>query len=126
MSTADNKKLVIAFYEQAFNDGQPEQAAAAHLGTTYTQHNPGAPDGAEGFIGYVHWLRGQFPELHLDIKRALAEEDLVFTHSHLHLKPGDRGMSVADIWRIADGRIVEHWDVVQEVPEASANDNTMF
>jgi len=74
----------------------------------------------------VHWLRGQFPELHLDIKRALAEEDLVFTHSHLHLKPGDRGMSVADIWRIADGRIVEHWDVVQEVPEASANDNTMF
>ena len=102
MSTADNKKLVIAFYEQAFNDGQPEQAAAAHLGATYTQHNPGAPDGAEGFIGYVHWLRGQFPELHLDIKRALAEDDLVFTHSNLHLEPGDRGMAVADIWRIAD------------------------
>lgn len=126
MSTADNKTLVIAFYEQAFNDGQPEQAAAAHLGATYTQHNPGAPDGAEGFIGYVHWLRGQFPELHLDIKRALAEDDLVFTHSNLHLKPGDRGMAVADIWRIADGRIVEHWEVVQEVPEESANNNTMF
>ena len=75
MSTADNKKLVVACYEQAFNDGQPEQAAAAHLGATYT---------------------------------------------------GDRGMAVADLWRIADGRIVEHWDVVQGVPEESANDNTMF
>jgi predicted SnoaL-like aldol condensation-catalyzing enzyme len=95
MSTAANKALVLAFYQQAFNDGQPEQAAAAHLGATYTQHNPGAPDGAEGFIGYVHWLR-------------------------------DLGMAVADLWRIADGKIVEHWDVVQEVPEKSSNDNTMF
>src|SRR5581483_2229778 len=91
MSTKDNKEIVLAFYEQAFNDGQPEAAAAAHLGATYTQHNPGAPDGAEGFIGYVHWLRGKFPDLHLDIKRAIAEDDLVVTHSHLHLKPGDRG-----------------------------------
>ncbi|HZR51295.1 MAG TPA: nuclear transport factor 2 family protein [Streptosporangiaceae bacterium] len=125
MSAAENKALVVAFYQQAFNDNQPEQAAA-HLGGTYTQHNPGAPDGAEGFIGYVHWLRGQFPELHLEIKRAIAEDDLVVTHSNLHLKPGDRGMAVADIWRVADGRIVEHWDVVQEVPDNSANDNTMF
>jgi predicted SnoaL-like aldol condensation-catalyzing enzyme len=125
MSAAANKALVVAFYQQAFNDGQPEQAAA-HLGATYTQHNPGAPDGAEGFVGYVHWLRGQFPELHLDIKRVIAEDDLVVTHSNLHLKPGDLGMAVADLWRIADGKIVEHWDVVQEVPEKSSNDNTMF
>jgi predicted SnoaL-like aldol condensation-catalyzing enzyme len=75
----------------------------------------------------VHWLRGQFPELHLDIKRVIAEDDLVVTHSNLHLKPpGDLGMAVADFWRIADGKIVEHWDVVQEVPEKSSNDNTMF
>jgi predicted SnoaL-like aldol condensation-catalyzing enzyme len=125
MSAAANKALVIAFYQQAFNDNQPEQAAA-YLGATYTQHNPGAPDGAEGFTGYVHWLRGQFPELHLDIKRAIAEDDLVVTHSNLHLKPGDLGMAVADIWRVAGGKIVEHWDVVQEVPEKSANTNTMF
>ena len=115
---------MLAFYQQAFNDGQPEQAAD-HLGATYTQHNPGALDGAEGFIGYVHWLRGQFPELHLDIKRAIAEDDLVVTHSNLHLKPGDLGMAVADLWRIADGKIVERWDVVQQVLEESANDNTM-
>jgi predicted SnoaL-like aldol condensation-catalyzing enzyme len=70
MSAAANKALVVA-----------------HLGTTYTQHNPGAPDGAEGFIGYVHWLRGQYPELHLATKRVIAEDDLVVTHSNLHLKP---------------------------------------
>jgi len=121
-----NKQLVIGFYERAFNSNQPEQAATAHLGSTYTQHNPGAADGPEAFIGYVHWLRGQFPELQLDIKRAIAEGDLVVTHSNLHLKPGDRGMAIADFWRVTDGRIVEHWDVVQEVPEQSANDNTMF
>jgi len=125
MSASDNKALVLAFYEQAFNDGQPE-LAAVHLGDPYTQHNPGATDGAEGFIGYVHWLRGQFPELHMDIKRAIAEDDMVVTHANLHLTPGDLGMAVADLWRIADGRIVEHWDVVQEVPEKASNDNTMF
>ncbi len=126
MSPPDNKVLVVAFYQQAFNDNQPEQVAAVYLGASYIQHNPGAPDGAEGFIGYVHWLRGQFPELHLDIKRAIAEDDLVVTHSNLHLKPGDLGMAVADIWRVADGKIVEHWDVVQEVPGKSAKGNTMF
>ncbi|WP_216590025.1 nuclear transport factor 2 family protein [Streptomyces brasiliscabiei] len=126
MSAAGNKALVIAFYEQAFNQYKPEEAAAAHLGETYTQHNPEAQDGPQAFVGYVHWLRGQFPDLRLDIKRAIAEGDLVVTHSNLHLKPGDRGMAVADFWRVADGRIVEHWDVIQEVPEKSANDNTMF
>lgn len=126
VSPAENKATVIAFYQQAFNDGQPEQAAAAHLGATYTQHNPQAPDGAEGFIGYVRLMRGRFPELHVDVKRAIAEDDLVVTHSNMHLKPGDGGMAVVDIWRVADGRIVEHWDVMQQVPDTSANDNTMF
>ena len=61
MSAADNKALVLAFYQQAFNNNQPERAAAAYLGSTYTQHNPEAQDGPEAFTGYVHWLRGQFP-----------------------------------------------------------------
>ncbi|MEU9247202.1 nuclear transport factor 2 family protein [Streptomyces sp. NPDC048385] len=126
MSAADNKALVTAFYEQAFNDYQPEAAATAHLGESYTQHNPEAQDGPGAFVGYVHWLHGQFPDLRLDIKRVIAEGDLVVTHSNLHLKPADRGMAVADFWRVADGKIVEHWDVIQEVPEKSANDNTMF
>ena len=89
MSAADNKALVIAFYEQAFNGDEPEKAAAAHLGERYTQHNPEAQDGPDAFVGYAHWLRGQFPELQLDIKRAIAEDDLVVTHSNLHLAPGE-------------------------------------
>lgn len=121
-----NTDLVVSFYNRAFSDGEPEQAAAVALGHSYTQHNPEAQDGPEAFIGYTHWLRSQFPDLHLDIKRTVEQGDLVVTHSNLHLTPGDRGMAVADFWRIADGKIVEHWDVIQEVPEKSANQNTMF
>ena len=65
------------------------------------------------------WLRGQFAPLRLDIKRIMAEADLGVTHSNLHLEPGDRGLAVADFWRLADGKIVEHWDVIQQVPEKS-------
>jgi len=126
MSTTSNTDLVVAFYTRAFNAGEPEAAAAGALGDTYVQHNPGAPDGAAAFVGYVHAMRGRFPELHLEVRRTVAEGDLVVTHSEFHLVPGDRGLAVADIWRIADGRIVEHWDVIQQVPEESANTNTMF
>ncbi len=126
MTATDNAQFVREFYEQAFNAGEPEAAAARALSGTYTQHNPQAGDGPDAFVGYVHWLRGQFPDLHLDIKRTIAEGDLVVTHSNLHLAPGDRGMAVADFWRLDGGRIVEHWDVIQEVPEEAANTNTMF
>lgn len=71
MSADDNKALVIAFYAQAFSDYQPEQAAEAHLGESCTQHNPEAQDGPQAFVGYVHWLRGQFPDdgriRHIDV-----------------------------------------------------------
>jgi len=126
MSTSTNTETVVAFYTQSFNDGAPEAAAERALGGTYVQHNPSAPDGAEAFIAYVHSMRERFPDLHLDVKRTVAEGDLVVTHSAFHLVPGDRGMAVADVWRLEDGRIVEHWDVMQQVPEQSANTNTMF
>lgn len=96
------------------------------MATLTRQHNPGAPDGAAAFVGYVHQMRGRFPEIHLDIKRTVAEGDLVVTHSHIHLTPNDDGLAVADFWRVLDGRIVEHWDVIQQVPAESANTNTMF
>ena len=126
MSTTDNTTLVVEFYTRSFNEGQPEAAAERALGTSYVQHNPGASDGAAAFIGYVHYMLGRFPELHLEIKRTVAADDLVVTHSHFHLTPGDLGLAVADFWRVVDGRIVEHWDVIQEVPESSVNENTMF
>lgn len=124
--TTNNTETVVAFYTRAFNDGEPEAAAEAALAPTYVQHNPSAPDGAPAFIAYVHSMRQKFPALHLDVKRTVSEGDFVVTHSAFHLTPGDRGMAVADIWRLEDGRIVEHWDVMQQVPEQAANDNTMF
>ncbi|WP_144713268.1 nuclear transport factor 2 family protein [Curtobacterium pusillum] len=103
----------------------PDKAGSSRRGSARGV-NPQTGDGPDAFVGYVHWLRGQVPELHLDIKRTIAEGDLVVTHSNLHLAPGDRGMAVADFWRLDGGRIVEHWDVIQEVPEEAANTNTMF
>jgi predicted SnoaL-like aldol condensation-catalyzing enzyme len=126
MTPDQNTELVTSFYTQAFNDGLPEEAAARALGETYVQHNPGAPDGAAAFIGYVRFMRDRFPELTVDIKRTVAAGDMVVTHSHFHLVPGDRGRAVADFWKVVDGRIVEHWDVIQEVPEDAQNTNTMF
>ncbi len=122
----DNAQTVVAFFEQAFNGNEPELAVSNYLGQHYIQHNPQAGDGPEPFIGYVHWVRGQHPNLQLEIKRVIAEGDLVVTHANLRLEPGDLGMAVADFWRLEDGKIVEHWDVIQDVPSASANNNTMF
>lgn len=121
-----NSEIVRAFYELAFNEGKPEEAVERYVGDRYVQHNPQAADGAEAFVGFVRWYRGEHPELHVDIKRTVAEGDLVVTHSLITTGPGDRGTAAADLFRVEDGRIVEHWDVLQPVPETSANDNTMF
>ncbi len=121
-----NKRTVRSYYEQAFNDGDPEGAVETYLGPTYTQHNPQAPDGGEAFIVFVNGFRGQFPELSIEIKRMVAEGDLVVTHGVIKTSPEDRGMAAADIFRLEDGKIVEHWDVLQPVPEEAANSNTMF
>lgn len=123
-----NKKIVVDFYQTAF-DGNPEKAVADHLGPVYIQHNPQAPDGPEAFIGFVNWLRGEFPNLRLEVKRVIAEGDIVATHSHLDLDPGDPGnpgRALADYFRLEDGKVVEHWDVIQDVPTEAANNNGMF
>jgi predicted SnoaL-like aldol condensation-catalyzing enzyme len=122
-----NKQNVIAYYERAFNDHEPEDAVERYVGSEYIQHNPQAPDGPEAFIAFVRSYVGQFPQLRIDIKRAIAEGDLVMTHGLLMTSPEDRGTAAADIFRLDEnGKIVEHWDVLQPVPETSANDNTMF
>lgn len=93
----------------------------------YTQHNPSAADGPQAFIDFVNFFKGLFPDMHIEIVRTVAECDLVVTHGHLTLFPGDRGSAAMDIFRFDEtGRIVEHWDVVQAVPETSQNDNGMF
>ncbi|MGH2636108.1 MAG: nuclear transport factor 2 family protein [Actinomycetota bacterium] len=121
-----NKGAVKEFYELAFNEGRPEDAVDRYLGPRYVQHNPQAADGPEAFIGFVNWYRGEFPQLAVEIKRIVAEDDLVVTHGVIKTSPDDLGTAAVDIFRVEDGKIVEHWDVLQPVPESSANDNTMF
>jgi predicted SnoaL-like aldol condensation-catalyzing enzyme len=120
-----NKQVVVDYYQTAFN-GNPRKAVADHFGDRYIQHNPDAKDGPEASIGFVTWLRGEYPELRLDIKRVIAEEDFVVTHSHLILRPGEQGRALADFFRLENGKVVEHWDVIQDVPTKSANNNGMF
>ena len=121
-----NKELVRSFYDLAFNQKKPADAIAKYVGTTYKQHNPTVADGPKAFIDFVTGFVKQFPQLKVNMKRSIAEGDLVFVHSNLVPVPGQRGMAAADVFRVQNGKIVEHWDVLQDVPEKSANTNTMF
>ena len=121
-----NKQTVVAFYTRAFNDKQPGDAVARYVGTEYIQHNPQTADGADALIQATNALIAEFPELSVEIKRVIAEADLVVTHDLIQTAPGDRGLAGIDIFRLENGKIVEHWDVRQPVPEVTANANTMF
>ena len=121
-----NKQTVVSYYTLAFNDKRPEEAVAKYIGSRYIQHNPQAPDGPDAFVQFVKGFAEQFPQLHVEVKRVIGEGDLVMTHSLLTTSPEDRGTAAADIFRLEDGKVVEHWDVLQPIPETAANDNTMF
>jgi predicted SnoaL-like aldol condensation-catalyzing enzyme len=120
-----NKEIVLDFYTGAFA-GDPEKAVAEHLGERYVQHNPQAADGGEAFIGFVHRIRGAFPDAKLEVKRVVAEGDIVVTHSEMVLVPGQPGQALADFFRVEGGKVVEHWDVIQQIPAESTNSNGMF
>jgi predicted SnoaL-like aldol condensation-catalyzing enzyme len=121
-----NKQTVLAYYNMAFNEKKPAEAVEKYGGSHYIQHNPQAPDGFEAFVEFVEGFAEQFPQMSLDIKRAVAEGDLVVTHSLLKTSPEDRGTAVADFFRLEDGKVVEHWDVLQPIPESAANEHPMF
>jgi predicted SnoaL-like aldol condensation-catalyzing enzyme len=123
---ASSKQVVLEFYDRAFVQRKPDEAARDLMGATYTQHNPDVPDGKDAFVGAIGGMLQQFPDFSSEIKRVIAEEDLVAIHHHVKMTKEDRGSSVVDIFRIEGGKVVEHWDVVQPVPEKPANDNTMF
>ena len=120
-----NKKIVVDFYEKGLNQ-RDYDAAAKYFGPRYIQHNPGAANGPEGFKRLVTFLKEKFPNSHSEIKRVIAEGDLVVLHVHSKREPSDRGRAIVDIFKVENGKIVEHWDVIQDIPEKSANDNTMF
>ena len=120
-----NKKNVVEFYNKAIND-KDFDAASKYLGAKYTQHNPIAADGPEGLKGFLQFLRAKFPQAHSEIKRVFADGDYVILHVHAIREPGTRGRAILDIFRLDDGKVVEHWDVQQDVPEKAANSNGMF
>lgn len=125
-SVEANKKLVRDFYEMAFNGHKPTEAAKKYIGSKYIQHNPYVPDGPEAFYNYFEGHFKEHPKSRAEIKRVIGEGDLVVLHVNSKQDEKDRGRAIVDIFRVENGKIVEHWDVVQDVPEKSANTNTMF
>lgn len=120
-----NKKNVVEFYEKALNQKDFE-AASRYLGPRYTQHNPVAADGPEGLKAFIQFLRDKFPNSRSEIKRVFADGDYVIVHVHAIREPGTRGRAIIDIFKLENGKVVEHWDVAQDIPEKAANSNGMF
>lgn len=121
-----NKKNAVDFYNQFFNQ-HDLTAAERYIGSSYTQHNPRVPNGREAFVQAFTAIFKQYPQRQSVIQRAIAEGDLVVLHVHSTNAPGERGSAIVDIFRFdAAGKIVEHWDVIQPIPETTASGNSMF
>ncbi|MBD9367098.1 nuclear transport factor 2 family protein [Xanthomonas sp. XNM01] len=120
-----NRALVVAFYEQFFNQHRVHEAARV-VADDYRQHNPEVPDGKAPFVAFFAGFFHDNPGSRARIVRSAADGDLVYLHVHSTSGPDDRGQAVVDIFRVVDGRIVEHWDVIQDVPAQAENANTMF
>jgi predicted SnoaL-like aldol condensation-catalyzing enzyme len=120
----NNKEIVKKFYDLIINKKDFE-AAKQYLGPRYKQHNPTVKDSPEGLKEFIGFLKKNYPEARSEIKKIIAEGDYVVIHVHSIRTPKIQ-RAIVDIFRLENGKIDEHWDVIQEIPETSANPNGMF
>jgi predicted SnoaL-like aldol condensation-catalyzing enzyme len=118
-----NKELITRYYDLALNK-KDFAAARAYIGPYYRQHSTYGADGPEGLGNFVEWAKVNIPDLHVDFVRLIADGDYVLMHNRGSNSPGTK--AVVDIFRIENGKVVEHWDVLQDVPSSAKNANTMF
>lgn len=125
MNTEENKKNAIAFYKTAY-EGNPKAAIEKYIGSEYIQHNPDVANGTEGFTAYFERMQREYPKKSISFVRSIAEGDLVALHTHQTWPDNDQYITM-DFFRFdANGKIVEHWDAIQQIPESSKNPNTMY
>jgi predicted SnoaL-like aldol condensation-catalyzing enzyme len=121
-----NKKAALEFYDLAINKKDYE-AASKYIGSDYKQHNPLVGDGKEGFKAFLAMLKKDFPQAHSEVKRVFADGNYVIIHVHSIRVPNTPGRAIFDCFRFDEnGKVVEHWDAIQDVPVKAANPNGMF
>jgi predicted SnoaL-like aldol condensation-catalyzing enzyme len=126
LSKDPKAKKAMAFLDMVFNQKKVKEGFDTYVGDKYIQHNPIAADGKEAAVTVLGHVLQQIPGWSYEFKHAYVDGNIVIVHSLVKMKPEDRGMAVVDIFRFEKGKVVEHWDVVQAIPEKSANNNTMF